>query len=377
MRTYRHRIVSLGIFAMLVVALLLGVVSPPPAAQAQTRLRVVASFSILADVAANVAGDAADVESLMAVGSNPHTFVPSAQDVVTLDDADVVFIVGANFEEGLLPVLQEAAGDRVVVASDCVPVRPVFAGTVHDEGEGAVDEPATPDADSALAVQCEAHHAAVETAFGLAPEEDDHHDTLGPLYAIDCGEHEGEEAIEGEHHHGTCDPHVWMDPVNAGLWTLAIRDTLSALDPANATLYAANADAYLAELAAMSAEVQAAVDAIPADRRYIVTDHLAFNYFAERYGLELVGVVIPGGSTTSEPSVQEVLDLIDTINAYQVPAIFTSETVNPDLAEQIAGETGVSIVSLYTGSLTGADGPASTYITYTLTNAARMAEALQ
>jgi len=176
---------------------------------------------------------------------------------------------------------------------------------------------------------------------------------------------------------GNCDPHVWTDPVNAALWTLTVRDTLSELDPAHADVYAANAAAYLDELAALDADIRALIDVIPAERRYIVTNHLAFNYFAVRYGLELVGVVIPGGSTTTEPTVQEVLNLIEAIQTYNVPAIFTETTVSEDLAQQIADEAGAQIVPLYTGSLSEADGSAATYLDYMRFNAGQMAGALR
>ncbi len=116
----------------------------PASAHAQDeRLHVVASFSILADVVGQVAGDAADVETLIPLGADPHTFEASAQNVVTLSDADVVFIVGLNFEAGLLDVLNEAAGDRVVPVSDCVAVREVSREIDQDhagEGDHHADE---------------------------------------------------------------------------------------------------------------------------------------------------------------------------------------------------------------------------------------------
>lgn len=369
--TFKH----ITVLTVLIAALALGALVPASShTQAQgDRLRVIASFSILTDVAANVAGDAADVESLMPLGSNPHSYAPSAQDVVRLDEAGAVLVVGADFEEGVMPVLEEAARDKIVVVSDCVPIRPVFTSTVRsDDANG--DEPA---ALGDISATCQDHHAAVNAAFGTESDLDSG-EYLGLLHQLDCGDHhDDDDDGDAAHAHGQCDPHVWMDPFNTGLWTLTIRDTFSALDPDNADIYAANAEAYLVELAGTSDEVQAIIDDIPADNRYIVTNHLAFNYFAERYGLSLVGVVIPGGSTTSEPSVQEVVSLIETIQEYNVPAIFTSVTVSDSLARQVADEAGASIASLYTGSLTAADGPADTYLNYTLANAQSMAEALQ
>lgn len=356
-----------GFTAIVLAALLtvlIGAAAAPTHAQ-DRRLRVVASFSILADVARSVAGNAADVASLMPLGANPHAFTPSARDVGTLSDADAVLIVGAGYEEGLLDVLEETGGDHVRVVSECVLIRPVPGGEpVVDTG----DEHAA-GADEA----CAAHHAAVYGALGIEETDAEAGAYLGVLADLACGGADHDEA----HAAGSCDPHVWTDPANAGLWALAIRDVLTELDPANADVYAANAEAYLGELAALHQDIGALIDAIPAERRAIVTNHLAFNYLAGRYGLELVGVIIPGGSTTSEPSVQEVLALVETVETYHVPAIFTETTVSESIAQQIAGETGAQLVRLYTGSLSQPGEGADTYLAYMRYNAQAIADALQ
>ncbi len=361
-----------GLIGLLVFALALPAL--PDRAHAQSRLHVVASFSILADIAQNVAGDAAVVDSLMPRGTNPHAYEPSAQDVVTLSNAGAVLIVGINFEESLTSVLQQVGGDRVVIVSQCVPVRalpgasgPADSGT--PTGAGTATPTGTASGD--MATTCETHHAALEAAFGL-----DHvaaGDTLGVVYTGVCGDagHSQSTAASG------CDPHVWTDPVNAGLWALMIRDTLSGLDPANADSYAANTDAYLSQLAALSAAIQTQIDAIPDAHRTIVTNHQALNYFAARYGLAVAGVILPGGGTASEPSVQDVLKLIQTIKDHHVPAIFTDTTVSENLAQQIAGESGAVVVPLYTGSLSETGGPAATYIDYMQYDASAIADALR
>jgi ABC-type Zn uptake system ZnuABC Zn-binding protein ZnuA len=368
--------------AILLLIAILALPAIPPRSQAQgDRLNVIASFSILADVVAQVAGEDAAVTSLMPVGANPHAYSPSAQDVAALSDADLVFVVGANYEEGLLPVLREAAGANVVAASQCVPIRPI-SGVVdpdhhaeqHDgehNGERGHEEPVR------FGAPCDTHYEAVAAAF----DQDAAallSGTLGPLNTLACpGDVHHDEKDEHAHDPGSCDPHVWTDPLNAALWTLTIRDTLAARDPDHADAYAANAERYLGELAALDAEVRALIETIPADRRAIITNHAAFNYFAARYGLELVGVVIPGGSTTSEPSVQEVLRLIETVQAHHVAAIFTETTVSEALARQIADETGAALVPLYTGSLSQPEDGAGTYLDYIRFNAATIAEALR
>jgi len=135
--------------------------------------------------------------------------------------------------------------------------------------------------------------------------------------------------------------------------------------------------AYLAELAALDRDIRALVETIPPERRTLVTNHLTFGYFAARYGFTTVGVIIPGGSTSSEPSVREVLALVETIRDYGVPAIFSETTVSEALARQVAEEAGTAVVPLYTGSLSEPDGPAGTYIHYMRFNATQIAEALR
>ena len=227
------------------------VAAPQAAAQAD-RPQIVASFSILADVAQNVAGDAADVTSLIPRGGDPHSYSPSARDVAVLSDADAVLAVGINFEESLLPVIAEAASNQLVIVSQCVPVRAIDAGlsdgghTVEATAEAHLADPGS--ASDTLAQACAQHSAEVAAAFGV-DESTLADGAIGPLYALECpgGQHDESEAQADdethEHAAGSCDPHVWTDPANAALWALTIRDALSGLDPANAETYAANADA--------------------------------------------------------------------------------------------------------------------------------------
>lgn len=346
------------------------------------RLQVVASYSVLADVVSRVAGDAADVTALIPLGADPHAFEPTPQDLARLADADVVFVNGANFEGGLIEVVENAAADmNVVPASLCVPILP-FGETDHEhEAEGETHEHegevALPEGEAAE--MCAAHyaemdaihaarheHAAEDQAVGETHDHVHGVEPLGPLYALDCGRHEHEgEAESGAHvhEHGSCDPHVWMEPHNVMYWTMLIRDTLAELDPANAQTYRANADTYLHELDALvHDEIMPLVESLPVERRVLVTDHELFGYFANRFGFEIVGVVIPGGSTVAEPSAAEVAALIETIRGEGVPAIFVNATVNPELTEQIAQEAGVTVETIYTHSVTGPDGPAPTYL---------------
>jgi manganese/iron transport system substrate-binding protein len=360
-----------GLLVVLIVVALIGTASVPPAQAQGKRLRIVASFSILADVARNVTGDAADVETLIPLGADPHEFEPSAQDAVTLSEADVVLTVGLDFEQTLSSVLNEAAVSKVVSVSACVPVREISNELLnvqpHSEGAPPTSTPGTGGNRVLYQVgnldqACPAHEQLVDQVFGAGALV--HDGTLGLAYQDVC-------------HDTTCDPHVWMDPANTALWALMIRDTLIQLDPSNGKLYMQNTQAYLQQLAALDHEIAAEIEAIPPERRVILTNHAAFNYFAARYGLQVVGAVIPGGSTGTEPSVQDVLKLVQTVQNQHVPAIFTETTANQNLAQQIADETGAQIVQLYTGSLSAADGPAGTYLDYMRYNAGQIAGALK
>ncbi len=183
-------------------------------------------------------------------------------------------------------------------------------------------------------------------------------------------EHEGEE----EHEY---DPHTWTSPRNVSAWIPLIEKALSEHDPAHAETYRQRAVTYRGELEALDRWVAEQIEQIPPERRLLVTDHLAFGYLAQHYGLKQVGAAIPSFSTLAEPSAQELAMLEDAIRKQGVPAIFVGSTVNPALAERIAADTGIKVVHLYTGSLTGPDGPAPTYVDYIRYNVTAIVEALR
>jgi zinc/manganese transport system substrate-binding protein len=116
---------------------------------------------------------------------------------------------------------------------------------------------------------------------------------------------------------------------------------------------------------------------LPTDRRILVTNHEVFSYFADRYGFRVAGVVIPGGTTSAEPSAADLADLADVIRTEQVPAIFADSSSPTKLAEALADEVGaVKVVELYSESLgeIGSDG--GTYLDLLRTDATRIVDAL-
>lgn len=173
------------------------------------------------------------------------------------------------------------------------------------------------------------------------------------------------------------DPHTWSDPNNVILWSENIAGALAEADAAHAETYAANAEAYVATLRELDAWIRVEAAQIPPERRRLVSDHAVFGYFAEEYGFEQVGTVVGSFSTVASPSARELAALEDAIRAYGVPAIFVGTTVNPALAEQVARDTGIKVVPLYTDSLTPPGGEAESYLEFMRYNVRAMVEALK
>lgn len=182
----------------------------------------------------------------------------------------------------------------------------------------------------------------------------------------------------GHHHHDEGDPHFWLDPTHVIRYVENIRDGLSKADPAGAATYAANAEAYIAQLRELDAWIQEQVSAIPPEARRLVTNHESFGYFADRYGFQIVGTIVPNISPTAAPSAQQLARLVDRVKEAGVKAIFLETGSNPKLAEQLAAETGIRVVTeLYTHSLTPPGGPASSYIDMMRYNTQAIVEALK
>jgi ABC-type Zn uptake system ZnuABC Zn-binding protein ZnuA len=286
------------IFAGLALIALLLPFARPVAAQTPTAgepLQVVASFTIIGDLVKDVGGNAVDVTTLIGPGVDAHTYDPAPADLVTLENADIVFENGLGFEPWLDQFFESAqpAGQRVVVTEGITPRR----------------------------VSAE------------------------------------EAANAGEKEHGQFDPHVWHNVANAIVIVENIRDALVAADPANAATYEANAAAKIDDLKALDAWVREQVSTLPEDRRKLVTSHDTFGYFADAYGFQILGTALGSISTEAgDPSAQAIATLVGEIQDAGVPAIFAENVSNPDLMESIAAEAGVKLApTLYTDAL-GAPG---------------------
>lgn len=324
--------IKLTLVSMLVVGmLLLSSCSQADTAANTEKLKVVATTTIVADVVDNIGGDLIELSILMPVGTSPHGFEPSPQDVAKVADADLVFANGAGLEEFLDNLLESAdATDKVVQVSNGIEL--IEKGTSHDHDD---------------------EDAAAE-------------------------EHEGEDSESGEHEHEhNVDPHTWIDPNNVMVWVNNISEALVEYDPQNADSYKANAETYLSVLTDLDEWVREQVSTVPEDNRKIVTDHSLFSYFNRSYGFEQVGAVVPGYSSMAEPTAQELAQLEDAITELGVKAVFVGNTVNPSLSERVAEDTGTKLVFIYTGSLSDADGSAATYEDYIRYNVSSIVDALK
>jgi manganese/iron transport system substrate-binding protein len=304
--------------------------TPQPVEPEQSKLAVVATTSIVADIVRQVGGELVEVTILLPLGADPHAYDPAPQDIAKISTAQVIFANGAGLEEFLEAVIENAgAADRLVEVSEGIEL--MHFDDDHDDEKADEDELA---------------------------DEDEHAD-------------------EDEYGHDQGDPHTWVDPNLVKVWVENIRIKLVELDPGNAETYKANADSYLAELDALDGWVREQVALIPEANRKIVTDHLVFGYFAERYGFEQVGAIIPGYSTMSAPSAQEVAAIQDAIRYLGVKAVFVGDTVNPTIAQRVAEDTGTTLVLLYHGSLSEPGGPAENYLNYIRYNVTAIVEALK
>lgn len=272
----------------------------------QTDIVILTSTTLLADLTRNIAGERLAVDSLLPVGTDPHSYQPVPQDAAKISKSKVLIINGADYEHFLETLLENAGGERQII-----------------------------EASAGLKLRTEA---------------------------------------ESEH---SVDPHLWLDPNNVIVYVENIREGLTHFDPDGAAIYQSNADAYIGQLEALDMWINEQIAQIPSERRLLVTNHEALGYFAERYGFTVIGAVVPSVSSDASTSAGQMAYLIEQIKSSKTPAIFLDEVENPSLAQQIANETGVTVVAdLHLESVT--DGPpAATYIDMMRHNVTQIVNALR
>jgi len=324
--------------AIAVVTLLLGA---PVVAQAKEPIPVVATFSILGDMVAQIGGKHVAVTTLVGPNGDAHVYQPTPADARSVGEAKLLFVNGLNFE-GWIDRLVDASdfdGTRVVATAG---IKPIAFGDEHDHDDDHSKDHGKDD---------HAHD------HGKKHAEADRHDA------------------HADHDHGAFDPHAWQSLANGQVYARNIAKALAAADPANAKSYQANAAAYAAKMQTLDNEIFALIEVMPMKARTVVTSHDAFGYFAARYGL--IFEAPQGLSTESEASAADVAALIKQIRKDGISAVFVESITDNRLLEQIARETGATIGgTLYSDALSEPDGPASTYLDMMRHNATTLAKAL-
>ncbi len=286
--------------------------TPAMAGTATPTVRVVVTTNIMADWIEKVGGGNVEVFSIVPSGADPHSFQPGAQDVAKIADADLVLSVGLGLEESWLHELLENAA--------------------RDES------------------------AIVEIGGIVDPIE---------FAQADAGE---VDMLK--------DPHFWFDPVRVKTVVNDIAARLAVLDPDRGDTYRANAASYNVKLDELHSWTEEQIEAVPEERRLLVTSHDSLGYFADLYGFEVVGVVF-GVSTETEPSAEDLVDLVHQVEKYGAPAVFGETTVSERLAGAVATESGAELIRLYSGSLGLEGSGAETYLEMVRTNVQRIVEALK
>ena len=176
---------------------------------------------------------------------------------------------------------------------------------------------------------------------------------------------------------GETDPHWWHDPRNALLAVAAIRDALSEADPEGRRVYEGNAAAYSRELRRLDREIAVCIEKVPAAKRKLVTSHDSLGYFADRYGIDVVGSVIPSLSTQAQPSAGDIADLVDQVRDEGVEAVFPEAETSERLEQALAREAGAQVGDPLWADTLGDEGSgAETYADAMAANAAALVDGM-
>jgi zinc/manganese transport system substrate-binding protein len=295
--------------------------------------------SVVGEILTCAVGEDSSMTVLMPLGADPHDFQASSAQVALMAGADLVVVNGLGLEEGVLDAVENVEADGVTVLEIAALIDPLPFG--EDRGDEHGDE------------------------HGDDEFHDDH---------VNEDEHSDDESHD-DHGHGDFDPHFWFDMERMALAAELIGAKLAENGDES---FASCGETVAEEIRAAEAVVADALSSVPEANRVLVTDHDALGYLAERYDYDVVGVVIPGGSTLGDANSSDLATLVATIVREEVKAIFGNTAGSPALLETLADEVGgnVQVVELFVGSLGGPGSGAETYLEMMTTNATRITLAL-
>lgn len=339
-RCFRGPILALLAFVLLAASCGDG---DPSTASSDGQPTVLVTTSIWADVVSNVACGPVEldvevaVETVMPIGADAHTFEPSLADRARFDGASLIVANGIQLEVGLLDTIAgaEDAGTPVVRLGRHVDTIPYIGeGHSHDDADD---------------------------------EDDDDHD----------GDHDDDHEVRAAHNHEDDDPHFWFDPTRVSATLPVLADRL--VDDVGLDREAVDGCVarYQDELATLDADIEARVDGLPAERRRLVTNHDTLGYFADRYGLEVLGTVSTSPSGLGETNPADLEALAQVMESAGSRTIFAESSASVDEAEALARRLGdAEVVTLFTESLSEPGTEADTYAGLLATNADLILDAL-
>jgi zinc/manganese transport system substrate-binding protein len=317
-------------FTSIGIAAILCLLAMPHAGWAK-QLDVVASFSIVGDMVANVGGEHVAVTTLVGPDQDSHVFSPKPADARKVAGADLVFINGLGFEGWIERLIKSSGYKGKVVA--------VSKGIHGLRSSGPVQK-----------------HGGSHQAGGQSHTHGHSHGDA--------------------HGHEDVDPHAWHSLANARIYVDNIAAALAQADPANAQSYRQNAKAYGQRLTELEAWARKEFEAVPVKQRRIITSHDAFGYLGREFNLDIL--TVQGLSTESEASAAEMARLIDLVRTQGAKAIFLENVSDERVVQQIARETGAHIGgTLYSDALSGSQGQAPDYISLYRHNIAQIVTALK
>ncbi|WP_340029253.1 metal ABC transporter substrate-binding protein [Paenibacillus sp. FSL H7-0942] len=286
------------------------------------KLNVQVSFYPMYEFTKNVAGDLANVHTLVPAGMEPHDWEPTPQDIASIEKADVLVYNGAGMESWIDQVTGSLSNASLIQVEASKGIN-LLEGGEHDHHHEDSDGTDTHDHANESAGEAHDHDQADEATT----EQHDH-------------DHDAE--AEAGHDHGGLDPHVWLSPALAVKEVRNIEAGLAQAAPEHAEQFQQNADAYITQLGSLDQDFKAAVT--DSKRKDFITQHAAFGYLAKEYGLQQVPIA--GLSPEQEPSAAQMASVIDFAKEHQVKTIFFETLVSSKVSETIASEVGAKTAVL-------------------------------